>query len=322
MSEFNGRIGHLEGIESPWANAGGVAKTVDEVDYLAKTGIGWIEDGSQTLEGRLGNAYNPEHPELGPIRKVYHHDPKTGRTFNSFGMPGNSIDVWSGEIPEKVKIAEAHGKKFVQNVAPVSDSPAAESEILVRTAYFKGAHAVLLNAGCPNLRSEDGSRHKILSHDATIFRSVLLRLLPVVDDFAPIFVRISPQESRWHMEQIMETIKDSDVVSAVFVPNTWPDQHPLDDEGNDILESPGGLGGLSGPGTAIDARVQTRWAVENLKGSGIDVVSSGGIMYPQELDFRMKLGAVAGAGTTFFYEPVNGWAEDSDKLLVEFSELA
>ena len=139
MSEFNGRIGHLEGIESPWANAGGVAKTVDDVEHLAKTGIGWIEDGSQTLEGRLGNAYNPEHPELGPIRKVYHHDPKTGRTFNSFGMPGKNIDVWSGAIPEKVKIAESHGKKFVQNVAPVSDSPAAESEILVRTAYSKGA---------------------------------------------------------------------------------------------------------------------------------------------------------------------------------------
>jgi len=39
---FDGRIGHLEGIESPFSNAGGVVKTVEDVAVMALTGVGYI----------------------------------------------------------------------------------------------------------------------------------------------------------------------------------------------------------------------------------------------------------------------------------------
>lgn len=316
MIDFDGRIGHLEGIESPWANAGGVAKTLEENLSLAQTGIGWIEDGSQTADGRLGNAVDPEHPELGPTRKVYTHNAETGETGNSLGMPGNPIDIWASEIPEKVQIAETHGKAFVQNVAPVSNNPTSESMRLVERAYREGAHAVILNGGCPNIFSEDGGRHEILSRNPEEFYVVLAGLRQIVDRYHPIFVRISPQATRNAMKSIMEVVIASGVVSAVFTPNTWPGYVPKDKHGNPILEVPGGAGGLSGPAVAHDADVQTRWAAEYLSGTKIDVVSSAGITTAAELKKRLRFGnVVAGAGTTFFYESKNGWADETSKLL-------
>lgn len=43
MKEFNELIGGLENVESPWGNAGGVVKTIEDVERMARTGVGWIE---------------------------------------------------------------------------------------------------------------------------------------------------------------------------------------------------------------------------------------------------------------------------------------
>lgn len=319
MTEFYGRIGHLEGIESPWSNAGGVVKTVADVEVMARTGVGTIEDGSQTLLGRFGNAVDAERPELGPVRTVYYHNPETGETANSLGMPGKGMDVAEAEIPEKVKISEAHGKKFIQNVAPVSEDPARESYELVSRAYGAGAHAVLLNAGCPNVVTADGGRHELLSRNPRALSKVLLGLQPLVERYAPVFVRISPQESYDEMKKICAVIRNSGVVSAVYLPNTWPGFVPKNEQGEPILQVPGGVGGKSGPATAGMSAEQTDWATYLLRNTNVDVVRSSGIMDAAELKEALANGAVAGAGTTFFYESTNGWADDTDRLL---SELA
>lgn len=319
MAEFYGRIGHLEGIESPWSNAGGVVKTVEDTEIMARTGAGTVEDGSQTLLGRLGNAVDPEHPELGAVRTVYTHNSETGETGNSLGMPGKGMDVAELEIPEKVAICEAYNKKFIENVAPVSQSPAIESFELVSRAYAAGAHAVLLNAGCPNVVTADGGRHELLSRDPRALSKVLLGLQPVTERYAPIFLRISPQETYEDMKRVCAVIRNSGVVSAVYLPNTWPGFIPVDTTGKPILEVPGGAGGKSGPATAGMSAEQADWATFLLKNTNIDVVRSSGIMNAAELKEALAGGAVAGAGTTFYYESVNGWADDTGRLL---SDLA
>jgi dihydroorotate dehydrogenase len=65
MVSFSGHIGHLEGIEQPWGNAGGVVKTPEDVERMAKTEVGWIEGGSYTMERRSNN-----RPDGGA---VYHY---------------------------------------------------------------------------------------------------------------------------------------------------------------------------------------------------------------------------------------------------------
>lgn len=307
MAEFSGSIGHLEGIESPWGNAGGVVKTLEDVEQMARTGVGWIEAGSYTLEPRIGNSPNGE--------KVYHHNPETGETFNSLGMPNKGMDVVEAEIPEMAKIAHAHSKALVVNVAPVSNDPITESKELVAKAYLSGADAVLLNAGCPNVVTDDGGRHEILSHNPNALQGVLNGLSRVVERFKPVFLRTSPLENYPKASWTYGAIPGG-IVSAVFTPNTWGGNKPVDEEGRPILDVPGGLGGRSGPATADAAQIQANFATSL---SSVDVVRSGGITNAFELRRALGAGAVGGAGTTFFYESKNGWQDDTGRLLSDLS---
>lgn len=309
MTEFAGKIGHLTDVESPWGNAGGVVKTIEDVEKIALTGVGWIEAGSYTLEPRMGNSPNGE--------RVYYHDTETGLTYNSLGMPNKGLDSVEKEIPEMVRLAEAHHKKLVVNVAPVSEHPAEEAQELVARAYAAGAPAVLLNAGCPNVVTEDGGRHEVLSHDAAAFSLVLRGLRRVAERYSPLFVRISPQNDLYAAGEIAWAIRQSQCVSAVFDPNTWGGSRPPSEKPQ--LEVPGGVGGKSGPGMAQEARSQTRWISRFLRSIGVDTVSSSSIMNASELKQRLQWeGAVAGAGTTFFYESAD-WQYDVDKLLTELA---
>lgn len=318
---FKGSIGHVTGIESPWAAAGGVIKTTQDVETIAKTGVGWIEDGSHVLGGkRLGNAWNPETEEYD--RNVYDYDPATGITVNSLGMPGEGFDAVIKEVPERIKISHAHNKPYVLNVAPVSGDPENEIIEMARLGYEAGVDAVLINAGCPNVVTLDGGRHELLSRDPDALYNVLRRLfyerLP-----QPVWLRISPQKRIEDMREIAWSIRQSPyLVSAVFTPNTWPGYVPTDKAGNEILDVPGGEGGRSGPATADESLEQTDWAVRLISERSfpeISVVSSSGITTAHELQRRLDIGAVAGAGTTFFHEPVDGWAEDTHRLLSDFA---
>jgi len=305
------RIGHIE-VDSPWGNAGGVIKHPQEVEKMAHAGVGWIEVGSYTLEPRAGNGPNGE--------VVYHHDAKTGETYNALGMPNKGMDEVEKEIPEMVQIAHGYGKMLIVNVAPVSENPESESLELVQRAYEAGADAVLLNAGCPNVVTEDGGRHEILSHNKLALYGVLRALKPVVEKFKPVFIRVSPHDSQTAIHDMLRAIHVSGTVGALFTPNTFPNHRPLDEEESPILEVPGGIGGKSGPATADQAYEQTQWLTS---ATLLDVVSSGGITNGYEL--RRRLGndrehmAVAGAGTTFYYES-GDWEQDTDRLLWEFAQ--
>ena len=327
MVKFNGRVGHLEDIESPWANSGGTLKTLEDVEAMANSGVGLEEAGSFTIEGRYGSQKNAEgklkiSEKTGQPVRVYYHNPLTGETGNNLSMPNEGFDVVEKQIPEMRSIAHAHHKKLVVNVAPVSADPATEILELVTRGMIAGADAVLVNGGCPNVETDDGGRHELLSRNPRSLEQSLVGLRPIVERFKPVFLRISPQETFDKARDIFKVIISSGVVSAVFTPNTWPGFVPLDEDGEPLLEVPGGAGGRSGPATADDSAEQTRWAVELLRGSGIDVVSSSGIVNARELKRRLDIGAVAGAGTTFYYESVNGWAEDTDRMLKDLASLA
>ena len=313
---FTGRIGHLE-IESPWGNAGGLVKTPEELELMAQTAVGWVEAGSYTLDTRIGNAPNGE--------TVYHHDSETGETFNSLGMSNKGMAELEKEIPAMVKIAQDLGKSVIFNVAPVSDNPSEESKELVERAYSAGAEAVLLNAGCPNVVTENGGRHELLSRNPEVLLEVLNTLKPIAEEFKPIFIRTSPVENFVQANDMVRAIIKSNVVSAVFTPNTWPGHRPVDEDAVPILQVPGNIGGLSGPSIAGPARDQAAWAGYALTEhkSEIDLVSSAGIMNGGELKRRLGIGAVAGCGTTLYWESAENdltWGDATDKLLREYAD--
>jgi dihydroorotate dehydrogenase len=314
---FDGRIGHLDGLESPFSNAGGVAKTVEELARLAYTGIAYAEDGSHVIEkGRKGNAYNPETGEYD--RVVYHHDPVTGETHNSLGMPGPGIEAVEADAAERIDVLHGNGKKYVLNIAPLSKDPVSEVKELVTRGYEMGADAVIVNGGCPNVE-EDGNNHPILSRNALMSRAVLSGLTEVTYKYQPVWYRISPQETFADLKAVAEGVIASRAVSAVLVPNTWPVDVPLKANGERLLDIDMPKCGLSGPVTLPDVLAQVIWWVHALKGTKIDVVASGGITNARALKQALDLKAVAGAGTTFFYESQRGWQEEVDRMLTELA---
>ena len=318
---FNGRIGHLEGIESPFSNAGGVAKSVEDVAALSLTGVGLIEDGSHTLEtDRKGNAFNPETGQFD--RTVYYHDPETGLTYNSLGMPGKGMDDVEATAAERISLAHGHGKKYVLNVAPITHDPVSEVRELVARGYEMGADAVIVNGGCPNVEGQNSQSHERLSTNAQASRLVLEGLTSIVDSYKPVWYRVSPMQEFADLKAIAQGVISSGVVSAILVPNTWPVDIPRDGNGEKIIEVPMAQCGMSGPGTLNRVLAQTKWWSHALKGTErkIDVVASGGVTNATALRQAFKFGAVAAAGTTFFYESKNGWADDVHKLLSDFAQ--
>lgn len=294
-------IGHLE-VESPWGNAGGLVKKPEDVEQMARTGVGWIEAGSYTLEPRAGNGAEGQ--------TIYYHSPKTGETFNALGMPNAGMDRVEEDIPEMRTIARKHRKPLVVNVAPTSSEPAEESFELVARAYNAGADAVMLNAACPNLPSADGGRHKILSSDPTALENVLQTLQPVTEEFRKIFVRVTPQETFGRTLAVVQAIKRAGTVSAISVSNTIPTTHP-------VIDTPGNICGKSGSAVAEEGRRQTQW----FDTGDFDIISSLGIATGEELRRRIKIGngnrVVAGAGTTVFWEDPD-WREAVGRILWDY----
>lgn len=312
MSEI--QIGHLE-VDSPWGNASGVVKSLEDVKLMSRTGVGWIEGGSYTLLPRMGNALRGE--------TVYHYDQQTGETTNTLGMPNKGILALEKELPLMMKLADDQHKPFLVNVAPVSNDPVSETQEIVARVFEAGAEGVILNAGCPNVVAQDGSRHEILSTNADALKLVLTGLSHVVAQHRKeIFIRTSPLDTYEDTLRIMQAIHQSGVVSAVFAPNAWPSSATNDNPSRNP-ELLAHIGGKSGPAMADPAHEQTAWAVKALAGTGIDVVSSLGIMNGKELHRRLAAGAVAGCGTTFFYESAEeGWSEATDRLLREYAEAS
>lgn len=319
MSEVNWRIGGMDHLESPWGNAGGVVKKREDVERMARTGVGWIEAGSYTPEKRYGNQRDGEgnliiDPETDEPVIVYHHDSASGETTNSIGMENQGADELEKEIPEMIDIARSHGKEIVFNLAPVTDDPVGETKELVHRMISAGGRRILINAGCPNVK-EPGLEevHMPLSYEPQALGRVALGLSEVVPDNVDIYFRTSPYEDLRSASQAYWQLIYSGIVKAIWVPNTWP----LKPGTESPLGVPGG--GRSGPKWAADATVQTGWAVAALKGTKIDVVSSSGIMNAAELKARLSLGAAAGAGTTFYYESEQAWVDATDKLLHDFA---
>lgn len=315
MSEHSARIGHLD-VNVLWGNAGGVVRSLEEVDAMTNTLAGWVEAGSYTLDPRTGNEIDPVD---GSSRKIYNHDIESGVTANSLGMPNRGFDEVVKDIPQMVKLASDRGKGLIINVAPVTDNPGPETLELVRRAYEAGSPAVLVNLGCPNVLDISGERHEILCYNSHAMFKVLASLRSLTETYPKVFVRTSPYDSYDKAKIAYRSIENSRTVSAVWAPNTWPIQ-PSESSPLEV-----GGGGWSGPSKAEAALEQVGMATAILSGTGIDVVLSSGVGNYKErraaltIEQALALGAVAAAGTTFYAElSIGQWEDATYKLLNEY----
>lgn len=312
-------IGAYE-LESPFINAGGVASTIEGVRKLAPTGLGAILI-STTLEKSIGNSPNGE--------TVYYHDPETRITYNARGLPNKGVRnlVADAELTEMIDYAHYHHKPLILNFAPVTDDPELEIDeafSLLVEAGIEELDGFELNASCPNVVLPDGGRHDILSHDPPKLQASLERINEIANNYLYIgsrLVRIAPLLDRTNLVNLGMAFKRTDI-DAVSAFGTFPGGRPLDNRGKEILQVPGGTGGMSGPGMQHEAELQTMWLndVRRDQAGRYDIIGSNGIHDAESVRRRLRLGASVVSGTTLFYESLS-WPNMVNGLLNDLVEL-
>lgn len=299
MAEYM-EIGGVE-IESPIINGGGLVKSVEDAKMMFQTGAGAVLLGSITEHPREGNSPNGEI--------VYYHDPETRITYNALGMPNKGIVETAKQIPEILEIAEFHGRPLIINIAPVTEDPESEVAMIIRNFASSdafGIHAIELNASCPNVVSDDGGRHELLSYHPDQLRGVLLELDNLRHEeriFHDIWVRISAPRDDDELRALVRVFKDVKV-DAVSAFNTFPGGRPVDSSGRPILQVPGGIGGMSGPGMEELALQHTLKLVYEraLQEGEFYIVGSNGVHDGPSIRRRLLLGASAVCTTTMIWE--------------------
>lgn len=311
-------IGEYE-MESALMNAGGLVKSVEDVRLMAATAVGAVLAGSYTIEPRAGNSPNGE--------VVYYHDSLTGGTYNALGMPNKGLVDVAANLNEMIDIAHDHGKPFILNFAPVTSDPRAEVMLLAEIladAKVETLDAIELNASCPNVITEDGSRKELLSHHPGLLGEVLHELSDIGVTRVPfetLMVRISPFRRQADAVGLAQVVRDTftNVVSAF---NTFPGGVPLDATGRQILQVPGGAGGRSGAAMTCIAEEQTIWLANarDTIGGDFDIVGSNGVVDGASMKRRLELGASAVSATTAFWE-ARSWGEAANTILQEYAAL-
>jgi dihydroorotate dehydrogenase len=312
------RIGEYE-MESPLMNAGGLVKSVEDVRIMAQTGIGAVLAGSFTLEPRAGNGANGE--------RVYYRDVATDTTYNSLGMPNKGIVNLAANLNEMIDIAHDHGKPFVLNFAPVSDDPRSElitmAEVL-SLAKVERLDGFELNASCPNVVTGDGGRHELLSHHPKLLEEVLFELSDIAANelaIGTLLVRISPFKQEADAVNLAKAVQ-SVGVNVVSAFNTFPGGVPVDSEGRQLLQVPGGAGGQSGGAMTSIAEEQTGWllnARQSVSGT-FEIIGSNGIVDAETMKRRLDLGVAAVSATTLFWE-AHSWARATDDILQAYGGI-
>jgi dihydroorotate dehydrogenase len=319
-------IGEIQ-FESPLMNAGGLLKTVADVEMMARTAVGAVLAGSFTLDGRVGNSPGGE--------TVYYHDYKAQVSYNSLGMPnaGARELAASGELQQMVNIAHDLGKPFIFNFAPVSGDPVDEVITLggILSKYeIEGIDAIELNASCPNVITKDGGRHELLSHHPELLEEVLAELCDIAANEVPLkalITRVSPFRDKTDAIALARVLERTGI-DAVSAFNTFPGGRPLNQEGEPILQVRGGVGvpdgtgGQSGLGMSAATEEQTQWLIDartEVEGA-FDIIGSNGIGSGETMKRRIDMGAVAVSATTLFWESAS-WGEAASRILEVYAEL-
>ena len=313
VGEFN--------LDSPFMNAGGLVKGLEDARRMAATAVGAVVAGSFTIDEKVGNSPNGEI--------VYYHDPQTMITYNALGMPNKGLRslAATGELQDMIDVTHDAGKPFILNFAPISEDPFAEvtelRAILAR-AKIENLDGLELNASCPNVVTADGGRHELLSHHTAQLGDVLYELDNISWNEVPfgfLAVRISPFRRK---EDALElaTVIDEAQTDAVSAFNTFPGGIPVNQAGAQILQVSGGMGGQSGLGMMDKAEEQTRWLDDaRTQANGVfEIIGSNGVGNGKAMRRRMKnFGVSAVSATTLFWES-NSWGEAANKILEEYVE--
>lgn len=260
---------------------------------LSPVGAAWV--GSFTKEPSEGNAGHG---------RTYYHNPITGETVNSMGLPNIGIAQAEKVVPGLAQMAANLGKVLVASVSPAKgEDPAKVLPELVERMLAAGAPAVEANYSCPNKITDDGNREPILGYDPIAVSAVRYEILQRIGEHQVFIEKWPPYEDEKALigNKMAHAILEFSGVRYVSLPNTRPNQLIMDESGSYALDVPGHVGGMSGPATREMGRDQLRF-MRALLPQYIGIISCSGVDSGNEVFHRVeRLGADFTAGVSLYF---------------------
>jgi len=271
-------------LEHPLMNAAGTCKFLDEVSQLSRAATSAIMVGSITVEQRGGNSGN-----------VYW----AGAAFslNSLGLPNPGSRYYGQHLPEMVSRAHDTGKPLLVSVAGFTPDEYAE---LTALALERGADAVELNLGCPNVWQGEEQK-RIACFDPSLVEEILQRVEASAGAQARIAVKISPFSDPFALAEVAQVIGRHGVARAVTTTNTFPNAFSYDDAGQPVVSVGGGLAGLAGAAIKPIGLGQVR-QLRNILPDRIQIIGVGGINNGRDVIDYLRAGAAATQIATAYLE--------------------
>jgi orotidine-5'-phosphate decarboxylase len=292
---------------------------IEKFNDLLKTNVGAITLGSFTIPPNDGN-----EPKYGP--PVYYYDASDGKTYNSMGLANIGMEAAVKLADYAVPEAHRLGKIVIINGSPLGSddygSSVEQALTLAKNLLKTKADLIELNLSCPNIVTSGGGRKPIMGYDLNSVIE-LLAGLSKIKEVKRIGLKMPPYisaEEKKLVPKLAKLIKRYRI-GFITVSNTIPNQIAKNYYGEPVLSVPGGAGGLSGPATKKAGREQLKlW--RRYLGNSTDIISLLGVDSLDEVNTRLKMGAAAGGGATFFRErlpllkEINSTGQVSQKVIL------
>jgi dihydroorotate dehydrogenase (fumarate) len=299
-------------LEHPLMNAAGMAKTVGDVERLARSASSAIVIGSYTMDPRMGYAGT-----------TYGTDSISENTFfslNALGLPNPGIEYLENYLPEMATIAHQTDKPLIVSIVGFSPQ---EYELLAECAFDGGADMVEINLGCPNVW-EGHFQNKIPSFSPPAVAEVLHSVWKAGhrNPQKPICIKLSPFSDPMLLPIIARTISICPYIQCVTAVNSFPnafafDQWPLEENALQPLLSPiEGFGGLAGPALKPIGLGNVKQLRKSL-GDWYSIIGVGGIARGKDILEYVAVGANAVQVATAYCQEGE---QIFERLLTEYLE--
>jgi dihydroorotate dehydrogenase len=280
---------------------------------ICRSPAGLFYYGSLTPQERFGNK-----------GETYYHDPITGKTVNSMGLPNLGIDNAKDIMIFGQQVADDNGKEFIVSVsAAPGEDPSQVLPMLASKVLDAGVRRVEVNYSCPNKVATDGvSREPVLGYDIVQVLRTRERIFSVVGDdtyviekWPPYLSEDLPKNYSAELREMFDFLlnsKNGRKVGGIALSNTIMGIDLKQDDGTHALDivstatngdiTHSHVGGMSGPYVAETMREELEEAAFRTQWREIDLISAGGVDNGREVLRRKLRGAVASIGVTTFWE--------------------
>jgi dihydroorotate dehydrogenase len=269
-------------FENPVGLAAGFDKEAKLFNELPSFGFGFIEIGTLTPKGQVGNA----KPRLFRIRE-------DNGLINRMGFNNQGVDE-AVENLKKRKTKVIIGGNIGKNTA-TDNNHAKEDYVYCFNALYDHVDYFVVNVSCPNI----GNIAKLQDKDYLIDLMSTIQVLNKERKNKPVLLKIGPDLNNGQLDEIIEVIEKTGA-AGVVASNTLVDRSKLKTSTADLEII--GNGGVSGKPVAEKSTHTISYLNKKSKGS-FPIIGVGGIHSAEDAIEKLDAGAsLVQIYTGFIYE--------------------